>query len=157
MIRILTITAFTVAAHFIAVQHANAQETADLQQKIRSKDYVFEARTANPMRGGSIQLTYGYDLRVSPDSIVAYLPYFGRAFTAPVNPSEGGIKFSSVNFEYVARSRKKNGWSITIKPKDVQDIQQLNLTISSDGSTVLQVSSTNRQPISFFGQVSGKR
>ena len=43
----------------------------------------------------SIYLSPYYYLKVSKDTVVAYLPYFGRAYTAPADPTEGGIKFTS--------------------------------------------------------------
>jgi hypothetical protein len=133
----------------------NAQEPDKGQVKsfIESKEFTFKARTVLPMTGGSRQLTTGYDMRFLGDSIVSYLPYFGRAYTATLGSESGGIEFTSTRFDYKAKPRKKGGWDVTIKPKDVKEVQEMDFTISDDGSASLRVTSTNRQPISFYGNV----
>jgi hypothetical protein len=130
-------------------------DSATVRQKVEGKQYTFIAQTANPMRGRNIQLTSLYDLRVSGDSVVAALPYFGRAFSAPVNPGDNGINFTSVNSEYKSTYRKKR-WEISIKPKDSQTVTDMNLAIYPNGRAMLQVNSNNRQPISFNGILSDK-
>lgn len=131
----------------------NAQklDKALVENFIRSKEFVFKAQTVLPMSGTSRQLTSDYDVRFLGDSIVAYLPYFGRAYSAGYGEG-GGIDFTSTNFDYTAKQRKK-GWDISIKPKDAKDVQQLNFTVSENGYATLQVTSNNRQPISFNGYI----
>jgi len=130
-----------------------AQKTA-IKQLVESQNYDFKAQSALPMSGRTRQLTGGdYDLRVTKETIVSYLPYFGRAYTAPIDPSKGGIQFTSKDFDYTIANGKKGGWDIQIKPKDYQDVQQLSLSISEDGYANLQVTSTSRQPISFYGTI----
>lgn len=124
-----------------------------IKSLIADQHYVFEARTAMSMGGHTRQLTSIYTLTVNKDSIVAYLPYFGRAYTAPIDPSKGGIEFNSKDFEYHLERPKKGGWRITIKPEDTRDVQQMILTISQSGYGLLQVTSNNRQSISFSGVI----
>ena len=109
------------------------------------------------MSGRTRQLTPDYDLRVSKTEITSYLPYFGRAYTPPIDPSRGGIQFTSKDFDYTATPRKKGGWDVTIKPKDYQDVQQMSLNISASGYATLQVTSSSRQPISFNGYIKAPR
>ena len=105
------------------------------------------------MRGRTIQLTSDYTLTVRGDTVIAFLPYFGRAYTAPLDPAKGGIDFTSTNFDYKAKQRKKGNWEINIKPKDADDVRQLYLSFSASGFGNLQVTSLNRQTISFNGHV----
>jgi len=126
---------------------------AQIKNLVDSQNYVFIAQSALPMSGRTRQLTSDYDLKVTPTVITSYLPYFGRAYTAPIDPSQGGIQFTSKDFEYTAVPRKKGGWDIEIKPKDYRDVQQLSLSVSETGYATLQVTSTNRQPISFNGYI----
>jgi hypothetical protein len=134
------------------VAHAQQKETV-IKNKIQARSYVFMAQSVSPMRGSMRQLTSEYDLRVSPDSIIVWLPYFGRAYSAPLNAPDGGIKFTSTNVDYTVVTRK-NRWDITIKPKDAAGINQLFLTVFANGSASLQVTSNNRDPISFGGYIS---
>jgi len=72
---------------------------------------VFNAETAYPQHGDSNSLSVGYDMRVSKDSVVVFLPYYGRAYVAP-NSSEGGIAFTSPQFEYAIQQQRNFGWNI---------------------------------------------
>lgn len=133
--------------------HAQNLDKTQVQNFVQSKEFVFKAQTVMPMSGGSRQLTTEYDVRLLGDSIVSYLPYFGRAYSASYGSGNGGIDFTSTKFDYKAKARKKGGWDITIKPQDAKEIQEMNFTISENGSANLRVTSTNRQPISFYGYV----
>lgn len=145
---------FFIASAVLGWNLANAQQAKSepAGALITSKNYVFKARTALPMRGSARQLTANYyDLKISKDSIVSYLPFFGRAFSAPMNSEESGIMFTSTSFVYNEKEKKKGGWDVQIKPKDTKDIRQLFLNISSSGMATLQVISNSRETISFTG------
>lgn len=126
-------------------------ENTEIQNLISSKNYVFVAQTALPIGSRAINLTTAYDLRVLGDTVVSELPYFGRAFVAPMNPSEGGIRFTSTDFNYTVKDRKKGGWDIAILPKDAKDVRQMLLSVTESGYGSLQVISNNRQQISYNG------
>jgi hypothetical protein len=139
----------------LSVTAVKAQDK-NVASLIESKNFVFVAETANPLSGQFRQLTSEYDLRVLGDSIVAFLPYFGRAFSAPIDPNQGGIQFTSTDFEYSQQTRKKGGWNINIKPKDTRDVRQMNLFIRQNGNASLQVTSNNRQSISYNGRIEAR-
>ncbi len=143
------------AALRVQAQSTDSSKTATLQQMIESHNYAFKAQTAMPMAGRMIQLTSDYDLQVYPDKIIASLPYYGRAYSAPIDPSQGGIMFTSKDFNYTAAKKKKDRWEIAIRTKDQSTEQLMQLSIFSNGSASLQVNSTNRQSISFNGYVTG--
>ena len=132
------------------------QKKADMESLIQSRNFVFVANNAYPLSGRNINLTSMYDVRISADTIISDLPYYGRAYVAPMNTSEGGIHFTSTKFNYTIKDRKKGGWDITIVPNDTRDVRQMYLTVSEDGYGSLQVVSENRQDISFSGYVRAK-
>lgn len=129
-----------------------AEKAAAIKAMIDEQRYTFRAQTALPMRGRTMQLTSEYTVKVSKDTITSDLPYFGRAFTAPIDPTKGGIQFNSTKFDYKLTEIKK-GWQVAIKPTDVSDVQQFLFTIFNNGSATLQVTNTNRTPISFNGYI----
>jgi hypothetical protein len=121
---------------------------------IDSQNYTFLAQVAQPLHGSIRHLTTDdYTLEVSRDKISSYLPYFGRAYVAPMDPTQSVLEFTSSKFSYILTPRKKDGWTVSIKPKDNPDVQQILLTISSDGYSSLQVLFTSRDPITFSGMV----
>ncbi len=133
---------------------AQESDPATLKEMITSKHFVFTPQTMTPMSGSTRQVTGGFELSVNGDSLSCYLPYFGRAYT--VSPGEGGMNFNSSSFEYKAKQKKINSWEITIKPKDQDDVRQLNFTIYKNGYARLFASSNNRQSIQYYGFVSKK-
>jgi hypothetical protein len=129
------------------------KDAAATTKMVESKNFVFKAQSASSQRGRTRQLTSEYDLVIKGDSIVSWLPFFGRAFTAPINNTDGGIKFTSTDFSYSSVKGKKDSWEINIKPKDVREVQQLNLSVYANGTASLRVTSTNRDMMSFLGYV----
>lgn len=146
--------AFLFVAAIFTVGQAGAQkaEAGEIKSILESGEYVFKPQTAMPSVGGSRFLTSEYELLVSGDTLASFLPYFGRAFTAPVNPTNGGIQFTSTNFDSKVQNSKK-GWTITLKPQDANEVRQMILFVSRTGYATLQVLSNNRQPISFSGYI----
>lgn len=145
--------AFSGAAFAQNASSKQSDKKAKIQDLVASGRYVFKARSAQSMGGHTRQLTSEYDLKITPDTIEAYLPYFGRAYSAPIDPSKGGIQFHSTKFTYQVDSLKKGGWTVLIEPHDASDVQKLFLSISAEGYASLNVTSTQRQPISFTGIV----
>lgn len=137
-----------------------AQNKTDKEETVSrivgEQKFIFKAQQVLPTSGRTRQLTTDYDLTVSKDSVSSWLPYFGRSYQAPMDPSKGGIQFTSTEFEY-STSQRNDGWEITIKPKDTRDVQELFLTVFKNGSANLRVSSISRQPISFTGFVTDRR
>ena len=142
---------------------AAAQATAQATDKnqftvmVESKNYIFQAQTALPMRGGVRNLTNEFDLKVTPTAIISDLPYFGRAYVAPTDPAKGPLDFTSTQFTYTTTPRSKGGWVVVIKPQDHKDVQQMTLTISAAGYTTVQVTNLNSDPISFNGVIVAPR
>lgn len=129
-------------------------DDVDIKNIVESQHFIFKAQTALPSGSASRQLESNYyDVKVLKDSVIAFLPYFGRAYSVTNYPSDGGIKFISTKFDYKLTKGRKGGWDISIKPKDAKDTREISLSISASGSAELQVMSENRQPISFYGYI----
>ena len=151
---------------FVAVfgTMATAQKTetdegeaaAKVSKLIDAQRYLFKAQSVHPTRGRVVQLSTEYDLKVSPDTIQSYLPYFGRAYSAPIGESGGPMDFVSKDFEYAKKARRKGGWEISIKPKDGKGVREMFLVVFENGSASLRVTSNNREPISYNGYIAEK-
>jgi hypothetical protein len=159
---------FSLAVIVAGLNTVNAQDTkankklaraAAVVKMVMDTNFVFEATSANPQKGGQKQLTSSYDLKVTGSEVTAFLPYFGEShFGPPPGTTEGGIKFTTKHFSYAPDESKNGNWNVIIKPKDKnitdwRDVSQLTLNISSDGYASLQVLSTHRDPISFYGSI----
>lgn len=156
---------------FSAVKLNAQTDKATTARIVEAQNYVFVATTALPLNaadinqimnrmpgyngGGNINLTgSAYDLSVTPDSLISYLPYYGRSYTPKYGTmDENGIKFKSKDFRYKSSPRKKGGWSITMAPKDVKDNYTLSLVITETGYGTLTVNNNNQQSINFNGYI----
>ncbi|PLB85882.1 hypothetical protein C0T31_08545 [Dysgonamonadaceae bacterium] len=157
----LMMTAIILFTGFLAscgsAQNAAQKEAAatKIRQQIQDFDFTFNATYAYPMGYKSIYLSPYYTVKVSQDTVKAYLPYYGRAYVAPTDPSRGGINFTSTKFDYRVKEGKKDGnWRVEIKTKDTDREILLNFDIWDNGSAKLDVTDPNRQPISFQGNIS---
>ena len=133
---------------------AQAQDDSNLvKDAVAARQFVFDAQKVLPTGARARQVSgERYNLRVSGDSLVSYLPYFGRAYSTSYN-GESGIKFTSTDFDYSVKNTKRGGWEISLRPKDVTDFREFVLTVFENGSAMLRALSNNRQPISYNGTV----
>ena len=152
------IRCFCIALLTLISMSGIAQSDADqkkqtLKTLIDSKIYAFKVQSATTKKGQTVQLSPGYGLKIVKDSLQVDLPYYGRAYTTSYPPNNnGGIQFNSHNFSYQADTTKKGGWDITIKPKG-EKVSAIYLSISSSGYGSARISSTDRDPISYYGTI----
>jgi hypothetical protein len=129
-----------------------AQQIADTKVIVESKNFVFDARTANPMKGSSRTLTSEYDVTLKNDSVYCYLPYFGVAYSADYGSNQGPLTFDQPVKTYKMEPDKK-GYVVEVKANNKSDDIEFTFHISETGSTSLTVLSTNRQSITFYGEI----
>ncbi len=176
---IIAVSAYTFAQDTtkrVTRTERKAMKEADVKKLLDSRRFVFQAQFANPLGGGvttlngrlfnlspdgtgHIYLNYYYDLKIRPDSVIAYLPYYGRAqfdagYTA--NPTENGVMFKSTKFGYTSKVNKKGVTTVIITPEDAKYNRRLTLTVSPEGYANLAVIITNRTSISYDGYISEK-
>ncbi|MBZ5858994.1 DUF4251 domain-containing protein [Flavihumibacter profundi] len=140
-----------------SAQPATSLSEGQVAQVLQDQSYQFNAQFMTPMGGKQRTITGSYYLLVSKDQVVADLPYIGKAYTTNIGSTDGGIKFTSKEFTYSTEPAKNDGKDIHIKPKDVPDIQELILTVYTNGSAYLHVTSISRQSITYIGDIAKPR
>ena len=125
----------------------------DMIQLIESGHFRFVANSARSALGNFNNLGANYDLVFDSLKIKAYLPYYGRAYSAPYT-NEGGVKFDLIA-EKVDKRWNKNKKMFTIKTElsDSQDSYSLYLTSGPSGYADLTINFRNRQIISYYGNI----
>lgn len=127
---------------------------ADMRKAVEVPDFTFKATYAYPMGYKSVYLSPYYDVKVSPDTVKAYLPFYGRAYRATMNPEEGGYRFTSTDFEYHAeKGSKKGSWDVVVTIRDQNRPVTFRFDIWENGKAGLSISDTDRQSISFQGDI----
>lgn len=151
---IIVISALFVACGTTQSSAEKANESMLLTESINNLNFKFNASYAYPQNYKSIYLSPYYDVKVSPDTVEAYLPYYGRAYTAPMNSNDGGIKFISTKFDYEIQKGKKAGsWLVTIQTQDTQRPYLLYFDLWENGKASLNVNHPDKQSISFQGNI----
>ena len=135
-----------------------AQLTHEIEQAVELSDFTFKATYAYPTGYRSIYLSPHYDVKVSPDTVKAYLPYYGRAYSAPMDPREGGFNFTSTRFAVQSSPGKRKGnWITEVTILDLDRPVTFLFDIWENGTARLDVNDMNRQPISFQGDIHIKK
>jgi hypothetical protein len=124
-----------------------------LKNRIESKKFRFQARSATPMRGRTINLTSEYFLQIKGDSLSVDLPYYGRAYSSSYASTNPALFFNSTQFSYAADTIKKGGWNIVIQPNDDSGVNKISLDITTSGYCTVRISSNIRDMISFYGTI----
>ena len=153
---IIVVVSITVCQGQNSKKAKDSAQTAETKLLIDGQRYFFLAQSMYPNRGGMRQLTVGYNLKVTKDTLKSELPYFGRAYQAGYG-SEGALEFTSLEFDYKTAKGKKNTWEITITPKDVKNCREMILTIYENGSADLKVLSNEKESISFKGNIAASK
>lgn len=132
-------------------------EEAALQQQItdsmdaRSFHVTFDY--VEPIRMPSHYLTTAYDIRLKGDSLTSFLPYFGRAYKADYNADQSPLDFSGRVESLEIWQGKKRDYKVTMRIKNKQEYFVYNLDVFPNGHSTLQVSSSDREAISFTGDM----
>ena len=88
------------------------------------------------------------------DSVSVYLPYYGRAYSAPYGGGEGGIKTNGKYTNYKQSiNKKKNKYTISFSANSKEDKYEFLIDIFSSGDVYIHVQSRNQQSISFSGEL----
>ncbi|MDH6354012.1 hypothetical protein M2132_000332 [Dysgonomonas sp. PH5-45] len=137
--------------------HAQASEEA-LIEKLAKPDFTFHPRTVSPIGGGAASVDYTYSLKLSADTVSAYLPYYGEAYRDAYGSDDMGINFVSTDFECESVENPKDGSrKFVIVPKDLKDTNLSGLIITIDASktgyATVGITQDYRQSISFHGVI----
>lgn len=127
---------------------------------VKSGEWQFNATHMVPLSGRGRSLTSLYRVVVKEDVIDSYLPYFGRAYKAEYGSSNSPLSFRGEISDLNVKDWKKGGWVISFTTVNGNDRLDYSFHIGETGSATLMVNSTNRQSISFngdLGAVEGKK
>ncbi len=124
----------------------------EIKALVENKAFVFKAANVNPLRERTIVLTSEYEVKLTKDSIFSFLPYFGVAYRAEYGGTESPMIFNQP-LESCETEKTKNGYLVKVSVKNKMDVLDFGFHISETGYTSLNVTSINRQAISYYGNV----
>ncbi len=105
-----------------------------------------------PLRGISKSVSYGYSVEVRNDSLISYLPFFGRAYNVPYGGGKG-LNFSAPIHSYQEYQKRKDMRYIEIGLANDEDTFLYIIQVFDNGSTSVEVQSRQRERISYSGEL----
>lgn len=132
------------------------QKAKEVKELIDSKRFTIDVNRAIPMRGRTVNLTSPYSLEMRGDSVISYLPYFGRAYSAPYGGGDG-LRFEKSITDYQASFNKKGTAQIQFRTRSDDDTYTFRMQVFSNGSATINVTPVNKQSITFHGELAPKK
>lgn len=121
---------------------------------VETQNYTFIARSVNPIGWSTVMLNSEYDLKVIGDSVIAYLPFFGRAYRVDYSSNEGGIKFNTIMKNYTVKKRLTR-FIVNFEAQTEGEFYGVSLLVTRLGYCSLTITSNNRQVINYSGIIDG--
>ena len=141
-------------AQKLTAKERKAQREVEVIELIEIRQFAFEARSANPLSGSTVNFSSYYDLTVENMMVEAWLPYFGRVYQADYGNTDGGIKFkeeaTSIEVKY---EEKKKVFLIDIEVKTVNDSYKIRISTSLNGCAYVHITSNRKQAITYHGTI----
>ena len=129
-----------------------AEQAAKVTKALEARDYKIAVNRMYPMKGSSRSVSYGYSVEVRNDSLISYLPYFGRAYNVPYGGGKG-FNFSEHIGSYHETQQSNGARVIDIELKNDEDIYQYTIKVFDNGNSSIDVQSRQRDPISYSGEM----
>ncbi|WP_297093694.1 DUF4251 domain-containing protein [uncultured Draconibacterium sp.] len=130
-----------------------AMLTEQTKKLVAANAWQFNATQMLPSSGRSRTLSTPYNVVLKDGEVDSYLPYFGRAYSADYGSTDSPMIFEAPISDYSVEDAKKGGYTIKFSAKNKNDNVEYTFAVSANGSASLRVNSTNRQFISYQGDL----
>lgn len=133
-------------------QDKKSEKTQRIKESVESGTYSVDIDRAFPMGGRSVNLTSPYSIDIKGDSVYSYLPYYGRAYSAPYGGGNG-MRFEKPVTNYKVAFDKDDKATIEFATRSDDDRYEFRIQIYSNGTTTVFVQPTNKQSITYHGEI----
>ena len=155
-----SLIAILLAWGMVACSSLTSAEKAERQEKqalavekaLSERHYRVGVVMMYPNRGKAVNVSPDYSVEVKGDTLISYLPYFGRAYSVPYGGGKG-LNFTAPIAEYQTEKGRKGATLVTIKVRNEEDIYTYLLEIYDNGSTTVDVRSRERESIRYSGNM----
>ena len=127
-----------------------ARVAALVQERLDARQFEIIVDHMLPRRGASQSITSHYFIRVDGTHFRSSLPYIGVAYSLPYGGGKG-LTFESEIEEYAENTSRHDRRTIVFTTDNEEDYFVYRLTVFNNGRADLEVSSRNREAISYRG------
>lgn len=121
-------------------------------QALAERHYKVSVNMMFPRRGKPQNISPDFSLEVKGDTLVSYLPYFGRAYSVPYGGGKG-LNFTVPIAKYQTAKGRKGATLVSIKVKNEEDTYLYHLEIFDNGNTSIDLTAHERESISYSGRM----
>ena len=129
-----------------------AQKALAVEKALASRRYVVDVRMMYPRRGRAVNVSSNYSLEVKGDTVVSYLPYFGRAYSVPYDGGKA-LNFSAPISSYESARDEKGRTYVKLVTDNEEDVITFQLEIFDNGQATIDVQAREREPITYSGEL----
>ena len=129
-----------------------AGTATQVSEALASRHYTINVLMMYPQRGRAVNLTTNYSVEVKGDSLISYLPYFGRAYNVPYGGGKG-LNFIAPITGYQTETDRKGITRVVLTSENEEDHYRYILEVSSSGDSYIQVQSRQRDFIRYSGRM----
>jgi len=130
-----------------------AERVRQVETALHEQHYKIDIQTMTPRRGGSRQVSYGFSLEVKGDTLVSYLPYFGRAYSVPYAGTGKGLNFTERIREYAVERARKGQTLIRLRVQNEEDNYLFTLRVYDSGEAEIDLQPRERESIRYSGEL----
>lgn len=134
-------------------EETKARRQAEVAERIKdgveNRRFLIDVRQMYPQSGPARTLTSSFTLEVKGDTLISYLPYYGRAYRLPYGGGKG-LNFTATMSDYSVE-RGKGKWEVSLDVKNDEDTYRYQITVCDNAASTIDVIALNRESISFSG------
>jgi len=129
-----------------------ARVAAQVSEALGNRHYTIQIQMMYPRRRGAVNVTSDFTLEVKGDTLVSYLPYFGRAYNIPYGGGNG-MNFTAPIQDYQSVKVKKDLTRIMLTTENDAGPLLFEMEIYDNGSTSIWVRARERDDIQYSGEM----
>ena len=129
-----------------------AELSANVTNALNNRDYKIAIDRMYPMRGSSRHVSFGYSVEVRNDTLISYLPYFGRAYNVPYGGGKG-LNFTAPIGSYQEFMKGNGQRHIEIGVSNEEDTYFYTIEVFDNGNSTVDVRARQRERISYSGHI----
>ena len=130
-----------------------AETATAVNAALTDRHYRISITTVYPKTGGSVNVSRDFFLEVKGDTLLSYLPFFGRVYSLPYAGSEKGLNFTERIRRYETHRPQSGQTCIKLMVRNEEDTYNYRIDVFDNGRASIGVRSINRDYISFDGDL----
>jgi hypothetical protein len=129
------------------------EKARKVAQALTESRFTVLIHNMNTQRYGAHNVTSDFYLKLRGDTLESYLPFLGRAYSAPYGTPSQGLNFTSPVKKRIESVQKNGATRPELHVSSNEDQYRYQLDIFPNGQTYIHVMAQERDAVSFDGEL----